>query len=160
MNRTALLVAGVLGLSVVAAFVWLTEFDGREESPEQVPGDPLAGSWTCVRFESNGHEETWARNTPFQFKDGRMTNGDPVSKTTQRDKVGNWGLYTLDTSVNPASIDLTDGDQTGTRTMRGIFSVNERKALICLPSTTGEARPTDFVSREGEFHTLITLRRN
>ena len=69
------------------------------------------------------------------------------------------GTATIDPSQEPMSIDLTytEGDPKGTKSL-GIYQIEGDLLTICR-AAPGKDRPTEFSSKPGSGHTLMTYKR-
>ena len=69
------------------------------------------------------------------------------------------GTFKLDASKKPKQIDITptDGDEKD-KVIHGIYSLEKDELKICIARGDKE-RPTEFESKEGSGHMLVTLKR-
>lgn len=113
------------------------------------------GTWPVVSLNVDGNEvpEEDARKIVVVNKtDGSWSiqvDGKEVAK----------GSSEIDPTKKPKTIDIktTEGSSVG-KTALGIYEINKDTRKVCY-GKPDEARPTEFSSKPGSGHTLVTLKR-
>jgi uncharacterized protein (TIGR03067 family) len=114
----------------------------------------LEGTWTLTSVVRNNNPlpEDRLKDAKFVFQGERFTQqlGD---KTLAK------GTFRLDPGKKPQTIDMTmsEGAEKG-KTILGIYQLEDDVLRICGAGPGGE-RPTEFASKDGTGHTLITCQR-
>jgi uncharacterized protein (TIGR03067 family) len=121
----------------------------------EVARQELAGSWQAVSYSLDGEKASDEdmkkikltidlRGKTAALRDGTVF----IASTT-----------TVDPSARPMTIDMayTEGDLTG-KTALGIYKIEPDLLTICR-SAPGKSRPTEFASKPGSGHTLMTYMR-
>jgi uncharacterized protein (TIGR03067 family) len=115
----------------------------------------LTGTWKAVSYSLDGNkaaDEDMKRIELAIEADGKAT-------ALREGKVFIAGTTRIDPTSNPMTIDVTytEGDPKG-QTALGIFKIEDDLLTICR-SAPDKARPTEFSSKPGSGHTLMTYRR-
>jgi uncharacterized protein (TIGR03067 family) len=115
----------------------------------------LTGTWQAVSYALNGEkasDEDMKTVTLLIDADGKATvrreSAVFVAITT-----------TIDPTQTPATIDMTflEGDAKGQKAL-GIYKLEDEVLTICRGGP-GQARPTEFASKPGSGHALMTYKR-
>ena len=130
-------------------------FKDAVEGPFTFDRAKIAGKWTVVGLVVNGNEskeEDARRLTVVNRADGTWSlwsEGEMVSK----------GTSTIDPLQKPKTIDfhVIDGDKRSD-VFRGIYQLGKNKRKLCF-AEEGEERPTEFVSKPGSDHILVSFQR-
>ena len=141
LDAPAALVAAIL--TMAAALTGLRAQGVREQGPA------LEGAWTVESVELSGASVESLRGAELVLSPGgrkRLTLPGGAVET---------GIYLVDTVKAPQHIDATTDGKDGTQP--GIFVVEGDTLKMCL-GTTG-SRPAEFVSKPGDGHLLIVLKR-
>ncbi len=148
----ALLFAGSFLLAVVGAI------DATDDSAaEAIKKDQkrYEGTWRAVTLEVDGNkagEEDTKKITVINGADGTWT-------LRSEDKEVGKGTSTIDPSKKPKTIDLlpTEGDGKD-MVLLGIYEIEKDTRKLCL-APSGMARPTEFSTKPGSQHILVTFER-
>lgn len=113
------------------------------------------GTWRVVALEVDGNkvgDEDAKKISVVNGADGTWT------LRTEDKEIGK-GTSTIDPSKKPKTIDLlpTDGEGKDMVTL-GIYEIDENTRKLCL-APSGMPRPTEFVSKVGSQHILVTFER-
>lgn len=129
---------------------------GTARASEANATSPFDGVWEITALIDDGEVIPSVVIRQSLAVDGRMTvNGQAISfnRPNGEKKVV---LFTTDTRVTPAAIDLAGSDKTGGR---GIFVINGDMLMICLSGPELAVRPTSFASTKNSNAMLMTLQR-
>jgi uncharacterized protein (TIGR03067 family) len=145
------LVVGAL-LTVIGA---LAAADDAKDEAIKKDRKQIEGTWRAVSLEVNGEkfkEEDAKALTVVNGADGSWSlrdQGDERSK----------GTSTIDPTKNPKTIDFTTtiGDDKG-KLCFGIYELGEKTRKLCF-APPGMERPTEFSSKTGSGHYLVTFER-
>jgi uncharacterized protein (TIGR03067 family) len=113
------------------------------------------GTWRVVSLEVDGNktaDEDAQKIVVVNKADGSWTiqvDGKEVAK----------GTSTIDPTKKPKTIDLTtsEGDAAG-KTALGIYEIDKDSRKVCIAKPE-EERPTEFSSKAGSGHILVTFKR-
>jgi uncharacterized protein (TIGR03067 family) len=135
----------VIGLSAAA------NATAAEPSEEHAK---LIGKWQAQKVTVNGEEKA---------PEGDAANG--IEFTAEHILVGEQKIvYKVDTDTTPRLIDIEVklGDQGNTRTLEGIYKIEEEQLTVCLylAENSAQKRPDTFTSEEGSQRIMVTLKRD
>lgn len=114
---------------------------------ESLEGAP----WKVIRAERGGAQNPAELNAVLSFADGTLTLISPEGETVSFE-------YTLDTSQDPAQIDLARGEADKRFTLRGIWQVTGGQFALCLSAPYSD-RPTEFATHAGKATSLTVHER-
>jgi RNA polymerase sigma-70 factor (ECF subfamily) len=120
-----------------------------KEQPAKTDLERLAGAWAAVSGEADGQQLPSEAVSSYRL----VFDKDKVTVHVARD--GKEGTFKLDPTATPKTMDLTLDGGTGL----GIYSLEGDVLKICF-TESGNARPTEFVTKEGSRQVLLTLRRS
>jgi uncharacterized protein (TIGR03067 family) len=141
--------------SGLIVFVFKREKQTAGEALTEVARQEMAGTWQAVSYALDGKQASEEDLKNIQLKidaagaTTALQNGKPfIASTTS-----------IDPSRDPSTIDMkfTFGDAKGKRAL-GIYKIEDDLLTICR-SGPGQQRPTEFASRPGTGHTLMSYRR-
>jgi uncharacterized protein (TIGR03067 family) len=119
--------------------------------------DALQGAWRAVSSETGGKDQT------EQFKDHLLVFEGVTFALKKGDDVGLKGTFKLDPSKEPRAIDITitEGGQDGDKgkVLHGIYELGKGTLKWCTAGPDGTDRPTEFSTKEGINHMLVTLKK-
>ena len=138
-------------LAVWLALVTLTLVTARAGDPEAAKKDQAAiqGKWILTAGSRDGTMFT----PEFMVNSTRVAKGDEVTVII-RGQLMMKAKFTLDPTRKPKTIDyeVSGGPYTGA-TQLGIYESDGDKVKFCF-STPGSKRPTTFVTKASDGHTL------
>lgn len=145
------LVCGI-GLTVIAA---IASADDSKDEAIKKDRKQIEGTWRIVALEVDGNkakEEDAKRLTVVNGSDGTWSlrsEGKEISK----------GTSSFDPTKKPKTIDFTptDGEGKGDHHL-GIYEIGEKTRKLCF-APAGKERPTEFASKPGSEHILVTFER-
>jgi len=121
----------------------------------EVGRQELAGTWQAVSYALDGKTAS-----DEDMKRIKLVIDASGKATALRDgKVFIASTTTIDPTKAPVQIDMTytEGDSKG-RTALGIYKIEDDVLTICR-NATDKPRPTEFASKPGSGHTLMTYKR-
>lgn len=151
-SRTPFLAIG--GFLLVALSAIAMAADSAEEAIKKEQ-KRYEGTWKVVSLEVDGN-----KSEEEDAKKISVVNGADGTWTLRVDgKDATKGTSTIDPSKKPKTIDLlpTEGDDKD-KVFLGIYEIEENTRKLCL-APTGMARPTEFTSKSGTQHILVTFER-
>jgi uncharacterized protein (TIGR03067 family) len=161
LSKVKMVVAVVLALAVVgSAAVGVRQAladkpAATDKETDKKDEEKVLGTWAVVSVEEGGHREEGEG-----IKEARMTfaaDGKWIWKTPGKGgKDGTYkGTYTLDPAKKPKEVTVTINNG---ETIKGIYKVDGDSLTICSTDKDIE-RPSEFITKEGMFVTLIVLKR-
>jgi uncharacterized protein (TIGR03067 family) len=124
----------------------------KKEEPKKEP--VILGEWIAEKMSAGGLELPLPKDKELHFtfeKEGKLAIADGG-------KVEN-GTYKLDSTKDPAQIDLSPPADSKEPVLQGIFSINGDTLLLCLAEGKTNARPTKFESSKEAPFILVTFKR-
>lgn len=125
-------------------------------APVPVPGplerakQAIQGEWQVVEAVGGGRQHPVRRAKIVVAGDRlELHNPDPMGTV----------VFTLDPAANPSAIDLGPTDGTKPGLLKGIYSLNNDRLILCLELTDGAERPKEFKSPKDSTIMLYTLER-
>ncbi len=145
MTRT---MSAVLVLSLLACV-------GSEAGDKGVKGDEkrILGTWALVSMEKGGKKAP-----DEETKDAQLTFGPDGKLTIQHKGKAMEGTYKLMPDKKPRQMDVTLKEGGKEELHKAIYLLEKDSLKIC-GAETGEARPTEFATKEGEKTLLLVLKR-
>jgi len=145
------LVLGALFTAIVA----LGAADDAKDEAIKKDRKQIEGTWRVVSLEVRGEkfkEEDAKALTVVNGADGSWSLRDQGEERSK-------GTSTFDPTKNPKTIDFTTtiGDDKG-KLCFGIYELGEKTRKLCI-APAGMERPTEFSSKPGSGHILVTLER-
>ena len=114
----------------------------------------IEGTWRVVAYIIDGNKEQQDAAGQFTVVNGSdgtwslRAGGNEICK----------GTSTIDPTKKPKTIDFTRTDDEGKgKQYLGIYEYGENSRKLC--ATPGKERPTDFSSKPGSKHDLVTFER-
>jgi len=145
------LVVGVLLTAIVAL---ASAVDAQDDAIKK-DRKQIEGTWRVVALEVNGNkamEEDAKKLTVVNGSDGTwslLSEGKEINK----------GTSTFDPKKKPKTIDFTPSEGEGNgKEFHGIYELGEKTRKMCF-APAGKERPTEFSSRPGSAHILVTFER-
>jgi len=133
---------------------WGVADDAKQKAIEK-DRKSLEGTWRIIALKINGNdakEEDAKKLTVVARKDGTWTlysEGQEVSK----------GAGVLDPTKKPKTLDFTPSEGGGKDvTYLAIYETGEKTRRLCFVAP-GKERPTEFSSKPGSDHILVTFER-
>jgi uncharacterized protein (TIGR03067 family) len=141
-----------LSIFVLTAIVWGA--GSSVPGAEDVKTKPWEGVWTAISVENNGE-----RLPAEKAKNLRLTLTADRYKTQMGDQILFDSNYTVDTTKNPAHIDIvgTEGEFKG-KVALGLIKVDGDMLTMCYVMPGGE-RPGGLTSPPGSRVTLLVMQR-
>jgi uncharacterized protein (TIGR03067 family) len=145
-----------IGLLVIAASLTaLAAADDAKDEAIRKDRKQIEGTWRAVSLEVNGEklkEEDAKALTVVNGADGSWSLRDQGEERSK-------GTSTFDPTKNPKTIDFTTtiGDDKGKQYF-GIYELGEKTRRLCF-APAGMERPTEFSSKPGSGHILVTFER-
>jgi uncharacterized protein (TIGR03067 family) len=137
-------------LCLVTVFGLLVSTSAGQDKTGAGDKDKLKGTWTVASGTKGGKDvpEAMFKEVKFTFA------GDKMTIAMGKDLKMEWG-YKIDPTKKPKEIDVTMPDgKTGT----GIYELSG-DTLKIAHGEVGDARPKDFVSKEGGNVSVMVLKR-
>jgi uncharacterized protein (TIGR03067 family) len=134
-----------------------TEETNQAEAAEVTEGTAaLHGEWSMVSLERDGK-----KFPDFVTKTGKRVVQGNETTITVGGLVIIKATFSVDTAVEPFSIDLTisDGPDKGKKQL-GIYELDGGVARFCMSPTGKEERPTEFVTIASDERTLAVWKRS
>jgi uncharacterized protein (TIGR03067 family) len=132
------------------------EKQGVREALIDVGRKELTGTWQAVSYALDGDTAS-----DEDMKRIQLSIDAAGKAAVLRDgKVLTAGTTTIDPTKNPMTLDVTytEGDFKGL-TALGVYKIEADLLTICR-AAPGKARPTEFASKPGSGHALMTYKRN
>jgi uncharacterized protein (TIGR03067 family) len=126
-----------------------------KEALIEAGGQELAATWQALEYTLDGN-----RAPDEDIKKVKLVIDGQGNAAAYRDgKIFIGGSAKIDPTKNPMTIDVmyTEGDYKG-QTGLGIYKIEDDVLTICR-AAPDHARPTEFASRPGSGHTLMTYKR-
>jgi len=150
-SLSALLIVGVL----LTAMASIAAADDTKDAAIKKDRKQIEGTWRVVALEVNGNKasaEDAKKITVVNGADGTWTlrnDGKEISK----------GPSTIDPTAKIKTIDFkpSEGEGKGQEYL-GIYELGERTRKMCF-APPGKKRPTEFSSKPGSEHILVTFER-
>lgn len=140
---------------LLAAFVTMASAEDPKAEAIKKDRQRIAGTWTVVALVVDGNSsqaEDAKKITVINGSDGTwriQLEGREISK----------GTSVFDPSQRPKTIDFTPTDGEGKSELHvGIYELGENTRKLCF-APAGKERPTEFVSKSGSGHILVTFER-
>jgi uncharacterized protein (TIGR03067 family) len=131
------------------------EKQGVKDALIEVGRKELAGTWQAVSYALDGKNASDEDMKKIQLSfdvDGKATalrEGKPFIASTT----------TIDPTANPMTMDVTFTEgELKSQSALGIYKIEDGLLTICR-GAPGQARPTEFASKPGSGHTLMTFKR-
>jgi uncharacterized protein (TIGR03067 family) len=147
------LVAGLALVLVGAALV--AAADSAKDEAIKKDRAQYEGTWRIVSLEINGKKAT----------------AEDTKKVTVVNQADTWivqvdgkevarGTSTIDPTKKPKTIDFTPtkGSNEG-KLFHGIYAIDGDSRKLCFAQQPGKDRPTEFASKQGREHVLVTFER-
>jgi uncharacterized protein (TIGR03067 family) len=129
------------------------------DNPSQSDQEKLRGTWITVSLVSNGKSIVNDKSPRAAGPETKLVYHSDDWKIQAGDKVLASGKFKLDASKSPKEIDIYD--ETGVKnekTKLGIYELSGDTYKYCL-APANKPRPTEFVSKEGDWWSLGVSRR-
>jgi uncharacterized protein (TIGR03067 family) len=128
--------------------------DSKEEAVKKYHKQ-IEGTWRVVALEIDGNKTPDADARKFSVVNG----ADGTWSLHSEGKEIYKGKSTIDPTKKPQTIDLTPttGDDKD-KLHLGIYELGDKTRKLCV-APTGKDRPTEFASKPGTEHILITFER-
>lgn len=123
------------------------------------PANPtsLDGAWEISALIEDGEVVPGKSIREIVARDAKLTvSGQTITLIRPRSGETKTLLFINDPKTSPASIDFAGSDKIGSK---GIYLVAGDTAMLCVSTPGVNDRPTDFSSKEGTHHILMTLKR-
>lgn len=138
-----------------AAFSLQASADDSKNAATKKDRQKIAGTWRVVTLVVNGNQasaDDVKKITVINDADGTWTllnDGKFISK----------GPSKIDPTIKLKTIDFrpSEGEGKGQEHL-GIYELGEKTRKLCF-APPGKARPTEFSSKQGSEHVLVTLER-
>lgn len=151
MKKHALVILAVASCVGVAGVL-----TAGDEAAIQKDRKLMAGTWRVLSIERDGK-----KTTAEQLEKTRsIISADGTAMVQREGKTIIKGNFKIDPTKKPKQSEATytQGDLAG-KTVLGIYEVDGDSMRICY-AIPGKDRPTEFSSKEGSGHVLITYKRD
>jgi len=108
------------------------------------------GEWEIVAVQSQGQNMQLPGKPTLKFEGNTST-------STVNGKTMEVSTFKLDEAKTPKTIDTTSQAEGGA-TKLGIYQIEGDEMAICV-STKADERPAEFVTKEGDAHTVLLMLR-
>lgn len=148
---TTVFIGGIL----LSAMTTVVTADDAKDAAIRKDRKQIEGTWRVVALEVDGNKasaEDAKKITVVNKADGTwilFNDGKEISK----------GPSTINPTMKTKTIDFkpTDGEGKG-QTYLGIYELSDKSRKLCF-APPGKKRPTEFSSKTGSEHILVTLER-
>ncbi len=141
----------------------LTPLSRVTKAQEHAPTlrEQLVGEWTAISVVSSGKKTAIpgerTQELTLKFTRKEFEGRELKAKQDKADKLK--GTYSLDTDVQPATLDLIFG-KTKEEKLVGIVRIEDGKLILCSDSLMGRLkRPSKFESPESSGFDLLVFKR-
>jgi uncharacterized protein (TIGR03067 family) len=132
-------------------------FSGGQPETKNDKATSLDGVWQISAMIDDGEVLTPKLINERMVKDGQLTiSGQSISFSKPGTGLKKELLFITNPKAQPATIDLGGSDKTSGL---GIYAQSGDTLMVCLGGPGNASRPTDFSSRDGGNHLLMTLKR-
>lgn len=144
-------------LPILAVVLFLSPSAVADKDDAKKDQDALQGAWKVVSSETGGTDRT------EEIKDHRIVFDGGTFALKRGDEVGLKGTFKLVPSKKPKAIDMTitEGGREGERgkVLHGIYELGKGTLKWCTSEPGGTERPTEFSTKEGVNHMLVSLKK-
>jgi len=142
-------------LTVLVAGLLLAAEAKKEDA--QKDQEALQGTWRPVSSEQGGRDQA------DEAKEHALTFEKHTFTVKKGDEVRVKGTFKVDPSRKPKAIDMTitegrRGDDKG-KELHGIYELTKDGLKWCTSEPGEKGRPTEFATREGTKHLLVTFQK-
>jgi uncharacterized protein (TIGR03067 family) len=144
----------VVGIMLTAIATIATADDAKDQAIKK-DRKQIEGTWRIVALEIDGYKAP-----DEDAKKLSVVNGaDGTWSLRSEDREISKGTSTIDPTKKPKTIDftVTEGDGKGNQHL-GIYELGEKTRKLCF-AEAGQDRPTEFSSKPGSGHYLVTFER-
>jgi uncharacterized protein (TIGR03067 family) len=147
--RTRIVFSLGVALVITTCLVAADKDDKAKEDKQK-----LQGAWKLMSFEIAGKGDDDAKDENREL----VIDGDKITIKNEGKEVGQES-FTLDPSKKPKAIDFLTltGDEKDKRRL-GIYELDGDNLKICVDEK-GEARPSEFKTKDGGSQILVVLKR-
>jgi len=145
----------LVGGIILTAIATIATADDAKDAAIKKDHEQIEGTWRITSLVDNGNksmEEDAKKLTVVNGSDGTWSLRD-------EDKEISKGASTIDPTKKPKTIDFTPtvGEDKGNLHL-GIYELGEKARKLCF-ARPGKDRPTEFASKPGSEHILVTFER-